>query len=439
MTRVARGERAARQREEHRGAVLLRCGTSCREGRRYPRCRNRPAHWAGLSICSTPMTVRISCSSTARNCSRSTTTWASGSRRPSSTAREAVRAALAERGLGLKRFIGDEPLADPPLRALSLAVAERCNLGCTYCYADGGSFGGPARDMPWEVAEASVRRLFAAGRARRTGHPRLSRRRTAGQSRPDPPRDRARGRIAGERSIPIRFSITTNGTLLTADDAEFFERYGFAVTVSLDGVGAVHDRQRPTKGGRGSYDRVIANVRPLLARQRRMQVSARVTVTPGQSRPARDARSFHRLGFPLRRLFAHAERAHPARRDAGARSRRPARRDDRMRARVRAQGLRRRGLSVRQHDDGAAGDSPRHAPPLPVRCRRGLFRRLRLRRPVRVPSLRRGRSGLPWAMSTRVSIEISNGVGWPSAWSTGRNRAGAAGHAISAVAAATTR
>jgi uncharacterized protein len=73
----------------------------------------------------------------------------------------AARALLAEHGLGLKRFVGDEPLRDPPLRALSLAVAERCNLGCTYCYAEGGSFGGPSQDMPWEVAEASVRRLFA--------------------------------------------------------------------------------------------------------------------------------------------------------------------------------------------------------------------------------------------------------------------------------------
>src|SRR5262245_51968701 len=61
---------------------------------------------------------------------------------------DAIRALLAQHGLGGKRFIGDEPLADPPLRALSLAVAERCNLGCTYCYAEGGSFGGAARNMP---------------------------------------------------------------------------------------------------------------------------------------------------------------------------------------------------------------------------------------------------------------------------------------------------
>ena len=31
--------------------------------------------------------------------------------------------------------------------ALSLAVAERCNLGCTYCYAQQGDFGGSAKAM----------------------------------------------------------------------------------------------------------------------------------------------------------------------------------------------------------------------------------------------------------------------------------------------------
>jgi uncharacterized protein len=46
----------------------------------------------------------------------------------------------------------------------------------------------------------------------------------------------------------VTFSITTNGTLLTEDDAAFFEQHGFAVTISLDGLRAVHDRQRPFSG-----------------------------------------------------------------------------------------------------------------------------------------------------------------------------------------------
>jgi uncharacterized protein len=78
----------------------------------------------------------------------------------------------------------------------------------------------------------------------------------------------------------MSFAITTNGTLLTEADASFFEDFGFAVTISLDGPRDTHDAQRPYKGGKGSFDRIMANVAPLLSRQRRMQVSARVTVTP---------------------------------------------------------------------------------------------------------------------------------------------------------------
>jgi uncharacterized protein len=192
---------------------------------------------------------------------------------------QAERSLLAEYGLGLRRFVGDDPPADPPVRSLSLAVAERCNLGCSYCYAKGGSFGGTPRNMPWEIAEASVRRLLEAKSGERVnlaflgGEPLVNRaliRRATELA----------VQLASAGKIAVGFSITTNGTLLTPEDAEFFERYGFAVTISLDGVGDIHDRLRPMKGGRGSYDRIIANVKPLLARQRRMQVSARVTVTP---------------------------------------------------------------------------------------------------------------------------------------------------------------
>src|SRR6266481_9915897 len=51
---------------------------------------------------------------------------------------EAVES-LAERlGLTAAQFVDDTPLTSPPLRALSLAVAQKCNLGCTYCYASHG-------------------------------------------------------------------------------------------------------------------------------------------------------------------------------------------------------------------------------------------------------------------------------------------------------------
>jgi uncharacterized protein len=151
--------------------------------------------------------------------------------------------------------------------------------------------------MSWEVAEASVRRLLIdaepgervnlafLGGEPLTNRP-LIRRATEYAAQ-----------LAAERRTPIGFSITTNGTLLNLEDAAFFERYAFAVTVSLDGVGALHDRLRPMKGGRGSYERVIANLRPILQRQHRMQVSVRATVTPANLDLRASLDHFITLGF----------------------------------------------------------------------------------------------------------------------------------------------
>jgi uncharacterized protein len=108
--------------------------------------------------------------------------------------------------------------------------------------------------------------------------------------------------LAQARGISATFSITTNGTLLTEDDAVFFERHGFAATISLDGLRDIHDRQRPFRNGAGSFDRIMERVRPLLAAQRKMQVSVRGTVTPGNIRLRETLEyflgmNFHSVGF----------------------------------------------------------------------------------------------------------------------------------------------
>ncbi|HEY2106840.1 MAG TPA: radical SAM protein [Candidatus Binataceae bacterium] len=213
-----------------------------------------------------------------------------------------IRDLLTSLGLDGPAEIDAEPPAGMMVRALSLSVAQTCNLGCSYCYAQGGDFGGPSKSMPVATALGAVDLLL---RETRSGE-RANLAFLGGE--PLVARDTIRAAtcyaaaLAAQRNIGLTYSITTNGTLLTTDDAGFFEDHGFAVTISLDGTGAEHDRLRPYKNGRGSFDRVIANVRPLLARQKRMQVSARVTVTPNNL----DLRStlehfiglgFHNVGF----------------------------------------------------------------------------------------------------------------------------------------------
>jgi uncharacterized protein len=191
----------------------------------------------------------------------------------------------------------DEVPVSPPVRSLSLAVAQKCNLGCSYCYASQGDFGGPAKNMASEIALRAVDLLFSeAAPGERVnlaflgGEPLINRpvlRQATEYAR----------RIADSRGVHLTFSITTNGTLLTPGDAEFFEAHAFAVTVSLDGPREEHNALRPFRGGAGSFDRIVSNLRPLLRLQRRMQVSARVTVTPRNLGLRKTLDEFIGLGF----------------------------------------------------------------------------------------------------------------------------------------------
>jgi uncharacterized protein len=213
-----------------------------------------------------------------------------------------VVALLARLGLAAAPLIDDAPLPNPSIHALSLAVAQKCNLGCTYCYAQQGEFGATARNMSLAQAERAVDLLINGAEP----GARLNLSFLGGEPLVNRPVLQAAtlraSRLAKERDLPITFSITTNGTLLTEADADFFETHGFAVTISLDGLREAHDALRPYKGGRGSFDTVMRNVAPLLSRQRRMQVSARVTVTPKnlELRTTLDAfiaAGFHSVGF----------------------------------------------------------------------------------------------------------------------------------------------
>jgi uncharacterized protein len=213
-----------------------------------------------------------------------------------------VERLLGSLGLAAPPVVDDVAPAEPPLHALSLAVAQKCNLGCTYCYASQGEFGGPAKSMTAETARRAVELMVdgAAPGARLNlaflgGEPLVNRKVLRAAT------EHAAG-FAGQRGVQITFSITTNGTLLNEGDLEFFEKHGFAVTISLDGSRQEHDRQRPFKDGSGSFERIMKRVRPFLDRQKRMQVSVRATVTPANLslRETLDlflGMNFHSVGF----------------------------------------------------------------------------------------------------------------------------------------------
>jgi uncharacterized protein len=59
----------------------------------------------------------------------------------------------------------------------------------------------------------------------------------------------------------LKFTITTNGTLLTDDIIQFLDEHDFNVAISLDGPKELHDMNRIYSGGGGSFDDIMANVK----------------------------------------------------------------------------------------------------------------------------------------------------------------------------------
>jgi uncharacterized protein len=181
---------------------------------------------------------------------------------------------------GNGRFVDDIPLAPPAIRALSLNVAQACNLACTYCYADEGNFGGKPQRMDEAVALDAVRLLIE-----QTGH---GNRAVLGFMGGEPLLNRAlvhsvvpkAAALAAAHGVTLQFSITTNATLVTDADASLFHDHGFTVAVSLDGAATSNDIGRPAANGRGSYAQACAGLGKLAA-NRPGHLSIRATVTPG--------------------------------------------------------------------------------------------------------------------------------------------------------------
>lgn len=172
--------------------------------------------------------------------------------------------ALREQGLAWTPdpYPGGYQVEDGGLKALCLHVAHDCNLACRYCFAGGGPFGGDRGLMPADVARAAIDFLVAAAPTRQHfeidffgGEPLVN-------------FDVVRSTIAYADSLPgkhFRFTLTTNCVSLDDETAAYLNQRGMQVILSIDGRPAVHDAMRPDRGGRGSYERVVANARRISA------------------------------------------------------------------------------------------------------------------------------------------------------------------------------
>ncbi len=151
----------------------------------------------------------------------------------------------------------------PPGPVVIWNLIRRCNLVCKHCYSISGDV-----DFPGELTTEDVFRVMNDLKMFRVpvlilsgGEPLM---------RPDIFE-------ISERAKGMRFyvGLSSNGTLIDAGLADRIQGIGYDyVGISLDGIGATHDRFR---GRTGAYDEALAGLR--LLRDRGIKVGVRFTMT----------------------------------------------------------------------------------------------------------------------------------------------------------------
>ena len=190
-----------------------------------------------------------------------------------------------------------------PLSTIVLNVNTGCNLSCSYCYKEDLAVPARGERMSFEVAARSVDLLLRQAAARsRVGIVFFGGEPLTNVTLIRQVVDYALARARAEEKT-VDFSLTTNATLLTPELIEYFDAHRFGISVSIDGPRAIHDRNRRTVGGRGTYDVVARKVRLLLERYRSRPVGARVTLTAGTTEVEaihahlRGELGFHEVGY----------------------------------------------------------------------------------------------------------------------------------------------
>lgn len=190
-----------------------------------------------------------------------------------------------------------------PLSTLVLNVNTGCNLSCSYCYKEDLATPAKGDRMAFETAAQSVELLLREGHSRDKVNIVFF----GGEPLSNMPLirevvDYAERRCA-EEGKGVDFTLTTNATLLREELVDYFDAHRFGLTVSIDGPKPLHDKNRRTVGGKGTYDVVAAKARMLLGRYRSRPVGARVTLTAGVTdvvgihRHLKDELGFFEVGF----------------------------------------------------------------------------------------------------------------------------------------------
>ena len=188
-------------------------------------------------------------------------------------------------------------LSHPVVKALCLHIAHDCNLRCKYCFAGKGGYQGERGLMSFDVGKAALDFLIEHSAGRKNlevdffgGEPTMNfdvvkRLVEYGRSREK------------ETGKNFRFTLTTNGILLSDEILDFANKEMHNLVLSIDGRKEVNDRMRPTASGKGSYDIILPKFKKAADSRNQTNYYVRGPYTHYNTDFAKDVLHLHDQGF----------------------------------------------------------------------------------------------------------------------------------------------
>ena len=153
------------------------------------------------------------------------------------------------------------------IKAVCLNIIHGCNLRCKYCFADEGEYNGHKGVMSVETAKKAIDYVVKRSGPRRNIEIDLF------GGEPTMIMDKVKEIIAYARENEkawkknIRFTMTTNATLLTEEMMDFMDKEMGNIILSLDGRKEVNDNVRIKVDGSGSYDDILPNIKRMIEKR----------------------------------------------------------------------------------------------------------------------------------------------------------------------------
>ena len=184
------------------------------------------------------------------------------------------------------------------IKAVCLNIIHGCNLRCKYCFADEGEYNGNKGVMSLETAKKAIDYVVKRSGPRKNieidlfgGEPTMMMKTIKEIIN----YARENEKVWGKN---IRFTMTTNATLLTPEMMDYMDMEMGNIILSLDGRKEVNDNVRIKVDGSGSYDDILPNIKKMIAkRDKRKTYYVRGTFTHANTDFYEDVKAMVNEGF----------------------------------------------------------------------------------------------------------------------------------------------